>query len=136
MKIRHWLVELYPAAWREHYGPEFEALLDECRITPLAVLDIVGSALDARLHLIADGLSEWRLANMLFTQHKKELALAVTMVIAAAVIILNVMALAAFAWFQGTGKIAALISLAGIGATFGFAAIAARKLHQASGEET
>jgi hypothetical protein len=45
-----WLLHLYPAAWRERYGDEFAALLDDCRLSPLNLLDVLRGALDAHLH--------------------------------------------------------------------------------------
>ncbi len=48
--MKTWLLHLYPATWRERYGEEFAALLDDCQLPPLYVLDIVRGALDARLH--------------------------------------------------------------------------------------
>ncbi len=62
MKLRGWLVRLYPASWRERYGAEFEALLAECLRTPLDVLDIVLGAVDA--HLEFANPSDWRSMNM------------------------------------------------------------------------
>lgn len=47
---RAWLLRLYPGPWRERYGDEFTALLDDSRITPLVVLDVLLGAIDARLH--------------------------------------------------------------------------------------
>lgn len=62
MSVRAWLVRLYPRSWRERYGPEFEALLEQCLHTPLDVLDIVLGALDAHL-AFAPG-TNWRSMNM------------------------------------------------------------------------
>src|SRR5262249_40513168 len=45
-----WLLRLYPAVWRERYGEEFAALLDECRPSPLLLLDVLRGAADAHLH--------------------------------------------------------------------------------------
>jgi hypothetical protein len=45
------LVRLYPAAWRERYGDELEALLDDDPPTPFDTLDLLLGALDAHLHL-------------------------------------------------------------------------------------
>lgn len=42
------LIALYPVAWRERYGDEFVALLEQQPLRPLAVLDIVASALAER----------------------------------------------------------------------------------------
>jgi len=44
------LVALYPRAWRERYGEEFLALLDEQPMTPRVVVDLLRGALDAHLH--------------------------------------------------------------------------------------
>jgi hypothetical protein len=49
-----WLLWLYPRAWRRCYGPEMEALLEETKLTPAVLLDLVRGALDAHLH------PEWR----------------------------------------------------------------------------
>jgi hypothetical protein len=45
------LLRLYPASWRTRYGDEFGALLEERRLGPFDVLDILLGALDARLRL-------------------------------------------------------------------------------------
>ena len=62
MNIRKWLVRLYPRWWRERYGDEFEALLEECLHSPLDVLDIFLGALDTHLELTHE--TNWRLMNM------------------------------------------------------------------------
>ncbi len=62
MNLRNWLILLYPRAWRDRYGDEFEALLEECLHTPLDVLDIFLGALDAQLELSHE--TNWRLMNM------------------------------------------------------------------------
>lgn len=46
---RRALLRLYPHRWRARYGDEFLALLDQQRITPLVLLDILLGALDAHL---------------------------------------------------------------------------------------
>ncbi len=46
-----WLVRLYPAAWRERYGDEMEALLAERPLGPFDVVDLFLGAFDAHLHL-------------------------------------------------------------------------------------
>lgn len=43
------LVALYPKAWRERYGVEFEALLDEMGISPRLVADVFVAAVGARI---------------------------------------------------------------------------------------
>lgn len=62
MKARRWLVRLYPRAWRQRYGEEFEVLLEECLHSPIDVLDILLGALDAHLGLGHE--MNWRLMNM------------------------------------------------------------------------
>jgi hypothetical protein len=47
--MRHWLLYLYPAAWRRRYREEFAALLEVRRPSPRQTVDIVRGALDARL---------------------------------------------------------------------------------------
>jgi len=49
------MLRLYPAAWRERYGDEFGALLEECQLSVVDVVDVLWSAVDAHLH--ADVLS-------------------------------------------------------------------------------
>lgn len=46
------LLRLYPRAWRERYGDELVALLDESGITPVRVLDIVRAAAYERARAI------------------------------------------------------------------------------------
>lgn len=45
--MKHWLIWLYPLAWRRRYGEEFSALLDQQPLTLHDVLDIMRGALDA-----------------------------------------------------------------------------------------
>jgi hypothetical protein len=40
-------VRLYPRAWRQRYGPEFNALLEQQPLTLRSVLDVARGALDA-----------------------------------------------------------------------------------------
>jgi drug/metabolite transporter (DMT)-like permease len=44
------LVRLYPAAWRDRYGDEFSALLEDIRLSPFDMIDILFAAVDAHLH--------------------------------------------------------------------------------------
>lgn len=46
---RSWLLRLYPQSWRERYGDEFAALLDDYSLTPLTVFDVMVGALDAHI---------------------------------------------------------------------------------------
>lgn len=43
------LITLYPAAWRERYGDELAALLEEIGIGPRTILDVLSGALDAHV---------------------------------------------------------------------------------------
>jgi hypothetical protein len=56
------LLHLYPAAWRERYGEEFTALLEERPLSPFDVLDVVFGAMDARIrpHALALDLAPRR----------------------------------------------------------------------------
>jgi len=63
--IRAWLTRLYPPSWRNRYGAEFEALLEECLHSPLDVLDVILGAFDAHLQLLNGENINWRLLNML-----------------------------------------------------------------------
>jgi hypothetical protein len=49
--MRTVLIRCYPAAWRERYGDEFEAVLEERPLGPFDVADILLGALDARLRM-------------------------------------------------------------------------------------
>lgn len=44
MGMTRLLVALYPGRWRQEFGEEFAALLDDTRLTPGAVLDVVVQA--------------------------------------------------------------------------------------------
>jgi hypothetical protein len=39
--MRRLLVALYPRAWRDTFGDEFAALLDQTRLTPVVIVDVV-----------------------------------------------------------------------------------------------
>ena len=52
--MRGWLVRLYPRAWRDRYGDEFQALLEQQSATVGRVADVVLGAIDA--HLTANSL--------------------------------------------------------------------------------
>ena len=43
-------LRLYPAAWRDRYGDEFGALLEETPMSVSAVFDVLVAAVDAHLH--------------------------------------------------------------------------------------
>lgn len=45
------LIRLYPARWRDRYGEEFAAVLEERALGPFDVADVLLGALDANLHL-------------------------------------------------------------------------------------
>lgn len=44
-----WLLRLYPRAWRERYGDEFLALIEDAGLSARQLCDLLGGALDARL---------------------------------------------------------------------------------------
>jgi hypothetical protein len=44
------LVRLYPGSWRARYGDELAHVLAAQPLTPRIVIDIIGGAIDARLH--------------------------------------------------------------------------------------
>ncbi len=45
-----WLVKLYPATWQARYGEEFTEVLSAQRLSMGLLLDVIGGAVDARLH--------------------------------------------------------------------------------------
>jgi hypothetical protein len=45
--MKQWLVYLYPRAWRQRYGDEFRAVLEQQTLTATDVIDIVRGAFDA-----------------------------------------------------------------------------------------
>ena len=45
------LIRCFPARWRDRYGDEFEAILEERPLGPFDVADILLAAIDAHLHL-------------------------------------------------------------------------------------
>ena len=47
--MRSLLVRCYPASWRERYGEEFEAILEERPLGPFDVADVLLGAIDAQL---------------------------------------------------------------------------------------
>lgn len=49
------LLRLYPKAWRDRYGEEFEALLEDHAPGVLGSIDIVRGALDVQLHISRHG---------------------------------------------------------------------------------
>jgi cytochrome b6-f complex iron-sulfur subunit len=55
---RHgWLLRLFPRGWRARYADEFLALIEDCPPDPRDTLDIIVSALDARLRPRAWGIA-------------------------------------------------------------------------------
>ena len=48
------LASLYPPSWRARYGDEFAAFLEDHPATPLAILNIIGSAILERLRAARD----------------------------------------------------------------------------------
>lgn len=53
--MRALLIRCYPERWRERYGDEFAALLEERPLGPFDVADVLLGALDAHLHLRGHG---------------------------------------------------------------------------------
>lgn len=49
--MRRFLIRCYPARWRDRYGDEFEALLEERPLGPFDVADVLLGAVDARLRM-------------------------------------------------------------------------------------
>jgi MFS family permease len=49
--VKSFLVRCFPARWRDRYGSEFEAILEERPLGPFDVADILLAAIDAHLHL-------------------------------------------------------------------------------------
>ena len=47
--MKRFLIRCYPATWRQRYGDEFEAILEERPLGPFDVADVLLGALDARL---------------------------------------------------------------------------------------
>lgn len=43
------LVVLFPRSWRQRYGEEFEALLEETGLSPRDLLDVLHGVWDARV---------------------------------------------------------------------------------------
>lgn len=45
-----WVLRLYPRDWRERYGDELQAVLEQQDVTFITILDLMVGALDATLH--------------------------------------------------------------------------------------
>jgi len=54
------LLRLYPRRWRERYGAEFEALLEDSRHGAGQVIDVVRGALDARAREARGGVTRMK----------------------------------------------------------------------------
>jgi hypothetical protein len=52
-RLALWLSRLYPRRWRERYGREFDALLEDTNLTLLDVFGVVRLALEMRIKPIA-----------------------------------------------------------------------------------
>ena len=59
------LVALYPRKWRASFGEEFTALLEDTRLTPGAVFDVVASA--GKLHAASHRRLALVLASLLWS---------------------------------------------------------------------
>lgn len=55
---RQTLLRLYPHRWRDRYGDEFLALLEQQPVTPIVVLDVLLGALDAHLRAHVSPMTE------------------------------------------------------------------------------
>jgi hypothetical protein len=64
-RVRAWLMNLYPRAWRERYAAEFDVLLEQCLHSPLDAVDVFLGAVDAHLQLLNEEDLTWRMMNML-----------------------------------------------------------------------
>ena len=64
-KVRPWLTNLYPRAWRDRYAVEFDVLLEQCLHSPLDVVDVFLGAVDAHLQLLNGEDLSWRMMNMI-----------------------------------------------------------------------
>jgi hypothetical protein len=64
-KAKQCLTRLYPVAWQERYGEEFNALLEQSLHTPLDVLDVFLGAVDAHLQLLSGEDLSWRMMDMI-----------------------------------------------------------------------
>ncbi len=59
------LVALYPKQWRVEFGEEFAALLEDSRLTPRAVADVIAGA--GKLHAERHRLLAFVLASLLWS---------------------------------------------------------------------
>jgi hypothetical protein len=88
----HWVLGMYPKAWRDRYGAELRETLDGQHLTPGALLDLIAGALDAHLHpgLIpsrADGVSpSGKESNMNLNDRRRVLIAAASAVIITAIV--------------------------------------------------
>jgi hypothetical protein len=64
--VKAWLVRLFPRAWRERFGDEFAALLDDTPLSAMAVLDVVRLAAVTHARVRWRGLV-WLVAAVAFT---------------------------------------------------------------------
>lgn len=49
--MRAFLLRLFPSGWRRRYEEEFLALLEECRLTPMVIWDVIIAAFIAHHEL-------------------------------------------------------------------------------------
>jgi hypothetical protein len=62
LPLAKWLLFLYPRAWRNRYGTEFVAVLEQHRITLRTLIDIIVGAVKARFTWERPGLWPFRFA--------------------------------------------------------------------------
>ncbi|HLY31114.1 MAG TPA: hypothetical protein VKQ36_08790 [Ktedonobacterales bacterium] len=72
------LLRLYPRVWRDRYGDELDALLDEYPVTLWTLLDLLLGVFDARLHI---NLLPGRLTSMTHRIRTSEIAIFVAFVL-------------------------------------------------------
>lgn len=80
--MKRWLVRLYPRAWRQRYGEEFQAVLDQQVLTIRDVVDIVRGAGDAQRTAFAHAFRDHFMPTFLLTirQRSRQLLLALVLV--------------------------------------------------------
>jgi len=78
-RFRRALVRLYPRAWRDRYGEEFEALLKETPLSPRVTVDVLVAAADAHLR----GAKPLNVPTMIENLRRRELIVFVSWIVLA-----------------------------------------------------
>jgi hypothetical protein len=104
------LLRLYPVRWRDRYGDEFAAVLEERPLGPFDVADVLLGALDAHLHLRGLGAA---------FEHHKEFAMSLRVGGYAAIVggVLWLLVLAGNAINDGGESFSPVLGYAIVGAT-------------------